>query len=251
MVLPTILYGLDAQEQETLLKHLREVSQKSETPFRVLMSTDSIDDAIDSIRSSRNVSLVIIAVDSVLKDKNRLSVRLGHFAKQVNRDHYVVYYIKEQSELMTLLPLCARTAGLLVSPLEEKACMQVFSPLFEDYHKVYARDLSDDGKWINLKSSGKLYRIRLNDVCMVQAIEKMIEFHAGKQVISVYDTMDNVEKMLGSSFVRCHRSYLINQEQIQFIDFREMSICLTNGSSVPLARSFKESMQQKFSASKA
>ena len=251
MVLPTILYGLNEQEQDTLLGHLRTVSEKTQTPFRILMSTNSIDDAVESIQYSQSVSLLVIAVDSAEKDKNRLSIRLGHYARKISRDHYVVYLIRERGELESLLPLCSGAAGILVSPMEEKACRQVFTPLLEDYHRVYARDGSTDGKWINLKSSGKLYRVAAEDVCMVQTIDKMVEYHVGKQVISVYDTMDNVEKLLGEGFIRCHRSYLVNQTHIQYIDFREMCICLTNGDTVSLARSFKESMQRKFPASNA
>jgi len=251
MVLPTILFGLNAQEQETLLGQLREISEKSETPFRIQMSTNDIDEAVESIRYAASVSLIVLAVDSANRDKNRLSVRLGHFARQVNRDHYVVYFIRERDELEELLPICARSAGLLVAPLGEKACRQVFTPLFDDYRRIYGRSASDDGEWINLKSAGKLYRVRHSDICLVQTIEKMVEYHAGRKVIAVYDTMDNVEKLLGEGFVRCHRSYLINQDHIQYIDFREMCIVMTDGTNVPLARSFKDAMQRRFPTDRA
>ncbi|MBR2942564.1 MAG: LytTR family transcriptional regulator DNA-binding domain-containing protein [Clostridia bacterium] len=248
MVLPTILYGLEPQEQETLFRQLRAVSEKTETPFRILMTTNSLDDAAESIRTAQSVTLLVIAVDNAQNDKNRMGVRLGYYAKQVSRDHYVVYLIRDRSELEVLLPICSRASGILIAPPGDKASAQVFTPLFEDYHKIYSRDGSEDGKWINLKSNGKLYRVHAEDICMVQTVDKMVEYHAGKQVISVYDTMDNVESLLGEGFIRCHRSYLINQEHIQYIDFREMCILLTNGDSIPLARSFKESMQRKFPA---
>ena len=79
----------------------------------------------------------------------------------------------------------------------------------------------------------------------------MVEFHTAKQNIAIYSSMDNVEKMLGDAFMRCHRSYFINREMIQYIDFREMTIHMVDGSAAPLARSFKDAMNRMFAAENA
>lgn len=246
MVLPMILYGLGGEDKELLYSILNDVSLQAETPFRIQMDTDNIDSAIRAIQEERSIAAILLGVDSIHKDKQKLSLRLGRLAMQCNRDHYVVYIVKNRQELELVLPLCARCAGVLVCPLEEKPIRQVFKPLFEDYHRIYENETSQNGQWINLKSAGKVYRIRLNDVIMIQSVDKMIEFHTPKQDIAVYSSMDQVEKMLGPSFLRCHRSYFVNTEQIQYIDFREMTIHLTDGSVAPLARSFKEAMNRAF-----
>lgn len=247
MVLPVILYGLDEEDRATLLQFLGNVSLQVDTPFRIQMETNSVDSAIRAIQKESGIAAVLLGVDSIYKDKQKLSLRLGRLALQCNRDHYVVYIVKNRQELEQILPLCARCAGVLVCPLEEQPIRQVFKPLFEDYHHMYQNETSDDGQWINLKSAGKVHRIRLNDVIMIQSVDKMIEFHSSKQDIAVYGSMDNVKKMLTPAFLRCHRSYFVNTEQIQYVDFREMTIHLTDGSVAPLARSFKEAMNRAFS----
>lgn len=251
MVLPAILYGLNAEDQSLLLRQLGEISKATDTPFRVQMSTSDVNDAIMEIQEARNISLIVLGVESVRRDKEKFGLRLGRLAMKRNRDHYVVYVIKNREELELVLPLCARCAGIVVCPPEEKAIRHVFTPLFEDYHSIYANETSEDGEWINLKSGGKVYRIRLSDVCMVQAVDKMVEFHTLKQTISIYGSMDSVEQMLSDGFIRCHRSYFVNRDRIQFIDFREMTIHLMDGSLIPLARSFKDCMQKSFAPGRA
>lgn len=246
MVLPTILYGLDDGLRTVLLEKLTQISRSAEVPFQVQISTDDIDEAIEEVQNQRSVALIVLGIDSVKQDKERLAVRLGKYAMRINRDHYVVYIVKEKQELEYVLPLCARSAGILTCPPEEKAIAQTFKTLFEDYHRIYGRETSDDGKWLNLKTDGKMYRVRMSDVCTVQAVNKIIEFHTMKQTIQVYSSMGSVEKMLDDTFIRCHRSYFINRNQIQFVDFREMTIHMTDGSLIPLARSFKDSMQSSF-----
>ena len=246
MVFPTILYDIPPETQTLLMTQLTQISKDTQTPFRVQISTNDIDEAIFEIQEERNISLIILGVEEGRKDKSRLALRLGKLAMRLNRDHYVVYIVKEREELEQVLPLCARCAGILVCPPEEKAIRQVFKPLFEDYARMYAREVSDDSRWINLKSDGKIFRVRINDICMVQAVNKTIEFHTDKQTIAVYGSMDSAEKMLGDAFMRCHRSYFVNRDQIQFIDFREMLIHLMNGMQIPLARSFKDSINRSF-----
>ena len=246
MILPTIMYALDEGTQSFLMGYLSQISKNTETPFQIQLNTNDIDDVVDEIQNQRNIALIILGVDSVRQDKEKLALRLGRFAMKVNRNHYVVYIIKCREELDTLLPLCTRSSGIIICPPEEKAVIQTFKMLFEDYHSMYKEDASEDEKWLNLKTEGKLFRIRMKDICLVQAANKFIEFHTLKQTYNVYTNMANVEKMLDDSFIRCHRSYFINRNQIQYIDFREMSIHLVNGDVVPLARSFKVSMQEHF-----
>ena len=246
MVLPTILFGLSDETQQLLLDVLSSISRDTQTPFRVQMNSDDVNEAIAEIRGEKNVSLIVLGVDSVKRDKTLLSIRLGRLAMQTNRDHYVVYIIREADEVSQLLPLCARCAGVLICPANEKAIRHVFTPLLEDYRRLYEKEVSDDGRVVNLKAEGRIYRVRVKDIQMVQAVNKTIEFHTPKQTIVIYGNMDGVERMLGEDFIRCHRSYFVNRECIQYIDFRDMNIHLMDGTDIPLARSFKESMQKCF-----
>ena len=207
MVLPTILYGLEDPVRTLLLEKLGEIAKKTETPFQIRISTDDVNEMIAQIDDQSTMALIVLGIDSISRDKQRLALRLGKYAMRVNRDHYVVYMVKAREELEQLLPLCARSAGILTCPPEERAIAQTFTPLFEDYRRIYARETSQDGKWLNLKAEGRLYRVRMNDVCTIQAVNKMIEFRTMKQTIQIYSSMSNVEKMLDDTFLRCHRSY--------------------------------------------
>ncbi len=246
MILPTILHGFDQQELDVLLPALKDVSLKAQTPFRVQMITGDVSETVAALQQERDITLLILGVEPLFRDRQRLALRLGKLAIQQNRDHYVVYVVKEPGELPQVVPLCTRAAGILPCPLTPETIEQAFLPVLEDYRKLYESEPQKEGHWINLKSAGKIQRILLDDVCMVQAVNKTVEFRTFGQVITVYTTMDAVEKMLGDSFLRCHRSYFINRYKIQYVDFREMVIHMIDGSQAMLSRSFKESIHRSF-----
>ena len=74
--------------------------------------------------------------------------------------------------------------------------------MFEDYRHMYEQATSEDGRWLNLKSEGRVYRVRLREVCTIQALNKEIEFSTMERSIRIYSSMAAVEKMLDSSFIR-------------------------------------------------
>ena len=248
MILPMILYNLEEDKQNILFDILHQLSIQMDTPFRIEVNTNSVDDAIQAIEEETGIATVILGVDDLEVDKYMLAFRLGNLAKICNRDHYVVYIIKQRNQLHEILPYCSRSAGIVVCPPEKMAIEQVFRPLLEDYHQMYADMPPENRKWLTLKSTGKIYRVRLQDVISIQAAEKIVEFHTRTQDISVYSSMDQVASMVDESFFRCHRSYFINREYIQYVDFQEMLIRLIDGTNVPLARSMKNGMHQVLAA---
>lgn len=240
MILPTVLYHVNDAMRDMLLQSCTRISKAARLPFQVRLCTDDVDEVMMQLHNENSVTLLILGVSPLQDDKEQLSLRLGKWAMRVNRDHYVVYLIEERGELERVLPFCSRSAGILVCPLQEKDMELTFKPVFQDYRHMYEQAASEDGRWLNLKSEGRVYRIRLREVCTIQALNKEIEFCTMERSIRIYSSMAAVEKMLDSSFIRCHRSYFINSQRIQFVDFREMCIHMMDGSVIPLARSFKD-----------
>ena len=55
---------------------------------------------------------------------------------------------------------------------------------------------------------------------------------------------DNIEKMLGEGFVRCHRSYLVGLKHIARLSKTE--VILDNGKTLPLSRSAAAPVHKAF-----
>lgn len=242
MVLPMLIYDLEEETRHTLLRTLGQIGRKTETPVQLQLATNDLDEMMNELRALRHVCLLVIGVPPEAADRNRLAIRLGRFAMMLNRDHYIVYIIKERSELESVLSYCARSAGILLCPPEEQAMQRVLTPVLEDYRRLYGDTPAEDERFISLKAEGKMIRMRMGDICTVQAVNKMIEFRTMKETVAVYASMSAAEAMLDDSFIRCHRSYLINRNMIQYVAFRQMIIHMMDGTEVPLARSYKEKM---------
>jgi DNA-binding LytR/AlgR family response regulator len=97
-------------------------------------------------------------------------------------------------------------------------------------------DSPDDDLFV--KSSGKLVRIRINDILYIEALKEYVRIFtpSGNQV--VYQTMQTFEERLPKeSFFRIHRSYIIGLRHVQAIEGNSV---LINGTQLPVSRYSKD-----------
>jgi DNA-binding LytR/AlgR family response regulator len=95
--------------------------------------------------------------------------------------------------------------------------------------------------------------IKLSEVDYLEAARNYVTVHSGDREYLLRETMANLaEQLQPHGFLRCHRSFLVNLEQVSEIRSKDSSgheVALANGQLVPLSRGFKESFKAALVAS--
>ena len=82
-------------------------------------------------------------------------------------------------------------------------------------------------------------RIPYYQIFYLEARDKKIYLRLQNREFSFNGTLDELEEQLFGRFLRCHRSFLINQMHLEQIHLSKNEILLSHGISVPLSRSYK------------
>ena len=90
---------------------------------------------------------------------------------------------------------------------------------------------------------GKQY-IPLNQIYYVEAREKKIFIRTKQEEYGFYDTIENMEKKLPESFLRCHRSYIVNMSKVTAVKVSQSLIEVQDDLQVPLSRSYKKMVKE-------
>ncbi len=94
---------------------------------------------------------------------------------------------------------------------------------------------------IVVKNGSKIKIIPVHDVFYLEAADDYVKIHTTEGYFLKNKTMNHFEKTLdGQQFVRCHRSYIVNVQQITRIDPYEKDnhiAILRSGAKVPVSRS--------------
>jgi two-component system LytT family response regulator len=100
-----------------------------------------------------------------------------------------------------------------------------------------------------IKSSGRIYFVRIQDIDWCEASGNYVRLHIGQQTHLVRGTMSHLESQLDpAQFVRIHRSAIVNVERIQELrsSFNgEYLVTLTDKTRLTLSRGYREGLQAR------
>tara|TARA_B100000508_G_C11458314_1_gene277883 strand:+ start:1238 stop:1987 length:750 start_codon:yes stop_codon:yes gene_type:complete len=105
------------------------------------------------------------------------------------------------------------------------------------------RDIDTISKeFIYVKSQSKLVKVQNSDILFVEALKDYVIIQTDKEKYTIHSTMKEIEKKLPmSTFMRIHRSYILNLKKIKSID-SSIVIIEEGNKKVPIGGSYKESL---------
>ena len=100
-----------------------------------------------------------------------------------------------------------------------------------------------------IKSSGRIYFVRMRDIDWCEADGNYVRLHVGPQTHLVRGTMAHIESQLdGAQFVRIHRSTIVNVDRIQELHSSfggEYVVLLHDKTRLTLSRGYRDGLQAK------
>lgn len=95
-----------------------------------------------------------------------------------------------------------------------------------------------------VKSSGQQHRINFEDIFYVESIKDYVNIKTSEQEYIVLDTLKSMEQQLSeSSFVRIHKSFIINLNQIKSFDSKK--VILFSDQEIPIGESYRNNFLTK------
>ena len=103
-------------------------------------------------------------------------------------------------------------------------------------------DSEFDNDTIFVKSDYKVVRIRISEILYIEAMSEYLRLHLlnSDRPVVVLLSMKKIEERLPASFMRIHRSYIINLNRIAEIS--KARITMENGEELPVGDNYKDNL---------
>jgi len=102
---------------------------------------------------------------------------------------------------------------------------------------------NNDDSYINLKVDKSVRKIKINDIVFVESLRNYCRIKLNDSEITVLKTLTSVQELLPESkFVRIHRSFLINKDNITSVSPSRIEI---NHMTIPVGRKYKDEVKEK------
>ena len=127
---------------------------------------------------------------------------------------------------------------LLLKPYTQQQLRDKLRDLLEVYCARILDEKSEDVFIVETKD-GRV-RVPFRQVYYYEAREKKVFLRTRKTEYPFYQTLDALEGELPETFVRCHRSYIVNWKLVEKVDYTAGELYLPEGVAVPFSRSYRE-----------
>ncbi|MDT8716340.1 response regulator transcription factor [Clostridium sp. 19966] len=106
----------------------------------------------------------------------------------------------------------------------------------------------DVNDFIHINCGSRIIKIKKEDILFFETSEKIhkINIHLEKKQIEYYGTIKEIEKKLDNNFFRCHRSFLINLNKINYIDKEFKKVVMLNGEMCYLSNKYTKELLNKW-----
>lgn len=175
-----------------------------------------------------------------MSDEN--TVKTAEEIRSLYSDTYMLVIANEGMSPMMYLKPTVRPTSLLLKPFREEEAKKTIRDFLEAFCKTREQD-DRKNAFVVERKEGNTY-IPFDKIYYFESREKKIFVRMLGEEIGFYTTIDQLTETLPDSFVRCHRSYIINRDKVTEIRYGLNEVELEQGMILPISRSYKKELKR-------
>lgn len=188
---------------------------KNDFDAKIVLKTQNYKELL-SFMSSNLVNVVVLDIE--FKNSKINGLNIAEEIRKINKDCYIIFitshfeYVMEAYDYKTF-------AYLFKNSLSVDTLSDTLIRLFDDVSGSSTKFIKIDGK-------GTF--IDLNDVHFIEKNGMKLIYHTSHGVLETYNSFSKIESSLPKNFVRCHKSFIANVNNIVHISLTNSSITFKN-----------------------
>lgn len=131
--------------------------------------------------------------------------------------------------------------SLMLKPVSVAEASEVFAEAISTY---VANEGSSAARTFVVENRGERSIVGYQRINYFESREKKVFLCTDSEEFGFYNSLDELEKTLGEEFIRIHRSFLVNRRKITSVFISQSRVILTDGSELPLSRSYKSTVRE-------
>ena len=217
----------DAAQRQAIVQIIQNTVLMEELDMQFVLDTEDPYVLLEKVKTSQNTGIYFLDIDL---SSNMNGMKLAQQIRLFDPRGFIVF-ITAHSELSYMTfqyRVEAMDFVLKDNPAEAKVkirecllnAMERYTLQTNKTHRVYT-----------IETGGRKISVDYDDIFFFETssnIHKVI-LHAKDRQIEFSGTMKELASALGHSFLRCHRSFLVNKNNIKEVDTKNRIIYFTNG----------------------
>lgn len=224
----SILICEDNKEQRTrITKHIENSIMIENLDMEIALSTESPEETIEYLKKNEISGLYFLDVDLNSKING---IKLAEMIREYDPRGFIVF-VTTHAEMSYLTFMYKVEAMDYIIKDNHETVKERIHQCILNAHKKYSSKATEMQKNFTLKAEDKVINIEYNKILFFETsniIHKVL-LHGVDRQIEFYAKMKDIEAKLDDRFYRCHRSFLVNKDNIKEIDINNRVVNMING----------------------
>ncbi len=242
-MLPVVICEPDERVRARWAELLGELVRREYPSLRIELLTGSLPELDRMVETETGIMLVILGVTDAGPEGAEGCIRRFAGVMGRNRDNYALLCVHDGNLLDAVLSRCMRPAGVLMLPLRDELARVSLRRILNDYEALYEQ--GNEGAYMVVSTGGTVQRIAYKDILYLEAQNKLLRVCTAHHAITIRASLNTLAEELPESFIRCHRSYIVNRDYVESFISPEMTVCLTTNERLPVSRSYKDALRER------
>ncbi|MBO5412751.1 MAG: response regulator transcription factor [Clostridia bacterium] len=188
----------------------------------------------DALEYIRNNKVDVLFLDINL-NSNLTGCDMANLVRKNNKNIYIIFLTGHLE--YALLAYKYKTFDYLPKPIVDERLEETVLRLIEDINL-------ETSQFIKINNNRTI--INANDINYIKKDGMKLVFCTNKENYETYSSFSKFEPCLPGNFVRCHKSYIVNINNVKKFNFNENIIELKNNCSCTIGAKYKTNFMEVF-----
>ena len=224
----------DIKEQRDIIAHyVKAAILIQEYDMKLRISTDNPEELIEQLKKSENTGLYFLDID-LKASKNGLM--LAKEIREYDPRGFIVF-ITSHSE-MSFITFQYKVEALdFILKDDPHQLQHRICECIENVNRKYMKISRGGGKTITITRGGRKLTLSYDDIMFFETSvnEHKLVVHTKNKSMEFFGKMKDIEDEVGTDFIRCHRAYLVNKNNVKEVLYADKVIIMKNEAECPIS----------------
>ena len=202
---------------------------KNDFEAQVAFSSDNTEEVLNYISSNK----VDVAMLDINLKSNKTGIELAKEIRKINKNIYIIFTTGHLEYAMIAYKV--KTFDYIAKPINYDRLEETIIRLFEDVTSVPKKYLKIDNK-NTLVDESEVQYIKRDGMKLV--------FHTNSRDYDTYSSFNKFQDKLPENYIRCHKSYIANINQIKDVEPVSGTITFKSGDTCDIGPKYKSNLME-------
>lgn len=229
--------------QELLQRELEAYIMINRYDFKVTLVTGNPIELLSELSENSQQGIYFLDVD--LQHELYDGFKLGKEIRRVDPRGFIIYVTTHEELAFETFRYRVEAMDYVIKDDEKHFVTRLHRSLDSIIERIMAEKV-DNRRYYTVKVFDEVHHIPVEEIIMIETSshKHRLLLHTANQSLEYFGSLAEVEKDLEGPFIRVHRSFLVNREQILSLNIKDNRLILKNGLISEVSRTKKKNLQR-------